>query len=197
VKTTDITASVQDGSEKAATWQSSQCGSQNGASLNGEHWSEHSPAHAQLHLSSRPSSSNNSGTQPWFYNSPSERQSRGRGGTNASSMSGGSAAGYGRASGAPVDTDIVSTWRTFDGPAPMMATTLAQGPHAQLQAALENMAACDPPQRFLGKYIITGERMMGGQAVVQFARGGDGGFFQFAIKYFPVLLLFCSFFALA
>jgi hypothetical protein len=178
---------VQEQSEKQmAAWQSPQYGS----SWNGQDWSERSDAHAQLHLSSHASSSNISSTQPWFYNSQSGRQSRGRGGTIASSISGGSAAGYGgvRTPGAPADTDLASTWRTFDGPEPLMVTTLAQGPHAQLKAALENMAACEPPHRFLGKYIITGERMMGGQAVVQFARGGDGGFFQFAIKYDPSLL---------
>ena len=65
------------------------------------------------------------------------------------------------------------------------------GAHAALSArgrlhfAIHRMATAQPPQRFLGRFIVTEEHAEGGQAVVHYARGGATGFFQYAIKCAP------------
>ena len=83
-----------------------------------------------------------------------------------------------------------TTFRGYEPPPPALAQTQDGGSEAaKLRVALENMAAAEPAGRFLGKYIITPERNSGGQATVQFARGGAGGFFQYAIKCAPCALL--------
>jgi hypothetical protein len=50
------------------------------------------------------------------------------------------------------------------------------------------MALAQPPMKFLGKYLVMQDCAEGGQAFVQFARGGEGGFFQYAIKCAPFLM---------
>jgi hypothetical protein len=55
----------------------------------------------------------------------------------------------------------------------------------QLERALQRMANAGQQEPFLGRFLIMQEHSMGGQARVQFARGGDGGFFQYAIKCAP------------
>ena len=54
--------------------------------------------------------------------------------------------------------------------------------HARLVVALENFANAEPPQLFAGKYLLLDERVVGGQAVVNFARGPGGSIFTYAIK---------------
>lgn len=51
-----------------------------------------------------------------------------------------------------------------------------------LAAALTAMRDATPPERFMGKYLLMPDGASGGQATVQFARGGNGGFLQYAIK---------------
>ena len=58
----------------------------------------------------------------------------------------------------------------------------ADGKQAQLVAALQAMERASPPELFMGKYHVVRDRVSGGQATVQFVRGGEGGFFQYAIK---------------
>ena len=53
---------------------------------------------------------------------------------------------------------------------------------ARLVVALENFANAEPPQLFAGKYLLLDERVVGGQAVVNFARGPGGSIFTYAIK---------------
>jgi hypothetical protein len=61
-------------------------------------------------------------------------------------------------------------------------TMAADTRRGRLDTALQNLAASG--ELFLGKYIITKEMPKpGSQAVVAFARGGEGGYFQYAIKY--------------
>ena len=55
----------------------------------------------------------------------------------------------------------------------------------QLLCALDNMAGERPQEPFAGRYILLRERVEGGQAVVNFARDEQGGFFQYAIKCAP------------
>ena len=59
-------------------------------------------------------------------------------------------------------------------------TMAAASPRTRLETALDNMA--DAGELFAGRFMITRERFAGGQAMVQFARGGSDGFFQYAIK---------------
>jgi hypothetical protein len=56
--------------------------------------------------------------------------------------------------------------------------------HQQLNRALNNMRIARPSQPFAGRYLLLQERASGGQAVIAFARDRDGGFFQYAIKFF-------------
>jgi hypothetical protein len=58
----------------------------------------------------------------------------------------------------------------------------AESLRARLNRAMRQMVLAQPPLKFLGKYLIVQDHAEGGQAFVQFARGGDGGFFQYAIK---------------
>jgi hypothetical protein len=53
---------------------------------------------------------------------------------------------------------------------------------ALLERGLAMMATGNPPELFLGRFLIMSETRAGGQALVQFARGGEDGFFQYAIK---------------
>ena len=65
--------------------------------------------------------------------------------------------------------------------------------HAKLLCALENLAAADPPRVFARRYVLLQERSVGGQAVVNYARGRDGGLFQYALKNAPFSsLLACA-----
>jgi hypothetical protein len=69
------------------------------------------------------------------------------------------------------------------------ATVAGNDPREHLERALDNMAA-DATGRgglFAGRFRVTKERRSGAQALVAFARGGDDGFFQHAIKYDAVL----------
>ena len=52
----------------------------------------------------------------------------------------------------------------------------------RLLCALDNMSCSDPPPLFARRYVMLRDRAGGGQSVVNFARGADGGFTQFAIK---------------
>jgi hypothetical protein len=54
----------------------------------------------------------------------------------------------------------------------------------QLERALDHMAVDVKGYGglFAGRFRITKERRSGAQALVQFARGGEDGFFQHAIK---------------
>ena len=54
--------------------------------------------------------------------------------------------------------------------------------HARLVAALQNFAAAEPPQLFAGKYLLLQERVVGGQAMVNFARVPGGSIDSYAIK---------------
>ena len=54
--------------------------------------------------------------------------------------------------------------------------------HAKLLCALENLASADPPRVFARRYVLLQERSVGGQAVVNYARGRDGGLYQYALK---------------
>jgi hypothetical protein len=54
----------------------------------------------------------------------------------------------------------------------------------QVAQALENMRLAQPPVPFAGRWHLLPEQRHGGQAVVQFARGANGGFEQRAIKLF-------------
>ena len=90
--------------------------------------------------------------------------------------------------------DVGTTWGS--DPAGLIATMLAtQRPtqslasimaseslREQLAAALQAMEHAQPPEKFMGKYIVVEDRRSGGQATVQFVRGGAGGFFQYAVK---------------
>ena len=57
--------------------------------------------------------------------------------------------------------------------------------HARLVAALQTFAAAEPPHVFAGKYLLLDERVVGGQAVVNFARGPGGSIDSYAIKCDP------------
>ena len=52
----------------------------------------------------------------------------------------------------------------------------------RILAALENMTLANPPHLFAERYRLKDERVVGGQAVVVFARDDCEGFFQYAIK---------------
>ena len=90
--------------------------------------------------------------------------------------------GAGRTSTAWLDTNT-ALWD--GGP---LATQAGADPREQLERALDNMAAnsTGPAGLFAGKFRVTKERRSGAQALVQFARGGDDGFFQHAIKFYYV-----------
>lgn len=53
---------------------------------------------------------------------------------------------------------------------------------ARLERALEKLAEAEPPQLFAGRYVLLQERVAGGQAIVNFARGRGAGLTQYAIK---------------
>ena len=48
--------------------------------------------------------------------------------------------------------------------------------------AIDNMNAANPPRVFAEQFYLLNERIVGGQALVNFARDRDGGFFQYAVK---------------
>jgi hypothetical protein len=74
------------------------------------------------------------------------------------------------------------TWST-DPSTQRRATLEEQDAKLQLVRALENMAAVQPPAVFAARYVLLQERVSGGQAVVNFARGASGaGAEQVAIK---------------
>jgi hypothetical protein len=52
----------------------------------------------------------------------------------------------------------------------------------QLLVALANLAQAQPPEPFANEFIMSGEVVEGGQAVVAFARDSRDGFGQYAIK---------------
>ena len=82
-------------------------------------------------------------------------------------------------SGSSAVANMLATQR----PTPTLAEIMsAETQREQLERALQAMAASQPPDLFLGRFLIMQERKVGGQATVQFARSGDGGFFQYAIK---------------
>ena len=60
--------------------------------------------------------------------------------------------------------------------------------HVKLDRALANMRDAGPQEPFVGHYLLLKEQVQGGQALVVFARGRDGGFFQYAIKCAPFVL---------
>jgi hypothetical protein len=60
--------------------------------------------------------------------------------------------------------------------------TVARGLKDKLTNAVESMAMAYPPQPFLGKYILLMDRVLGRQALINFAVGCDGSGFQYAIK---------------
>ena len=85
-----------------------------------------------------------------------------------------------------MDIDLstyIATMLATQRPLPSLADMLsADSQRDQLTAALQATQDARPPEMFMGRYLIMKERRSGGQATVQFARGGDGGFFQYAIK---------------
>ena len=84
---------------------------------------------------------------------------------------------------------MTGTWSMSTATANTLSKTDAR---AQLVAALEHISREHPPPVFAGRYVLLQERVSGGQAVVNFARGRDGGYFQYAIKFASMLLLaFC------
>lgn len=62
------------------------------------------------------------------------------------------------------------------------STMDAFGPREQLIVALDNISSEVPRLAFARRYILLPERILGGQAVVNFARDESAGFFQYAIK---------------
>jgi hypothetical protein len=54
-----------------------------------------------------------------------------------------------------------------------------------LEEVLHHMATAHQPELFIGRFLLMRERTASGQAVIQFARSGDGGFYQYAIKCVP------------
>ena len=65
------------------------------------------------------------------------------------------------------------------------ATFASTKPALRLATALENMALADPPPPLMGGFVLVNERIVGGQAVVNFARGGRTGTYeQYAVKFF-------------
>ena len=85
--------------------------------------------------------------------------------------------------GTHVKARSLLTTTLFEDGKTMLPQTLVQPDRgSQLVTALENMAQASPPALLAGKYMLLDERAAGSQAVVAFARGGDGGFFQYAIK---------------
>ena len=89
-----------------------------------------------------------------------------------------STAGSGGGGGGAV-ANMLATQR----PAPALADMLsAEARREQLERTLYSMATGQPQELFMGRFMLMQERRSGGQATVQFARGGDGGFFQYAIK---------------
>ena len=74
---------------------------------------------------------------------------------------------------------MLATQRPTQSLASIMASASQRD---QLAAALQAMENAQPPEKFMGKYIVIDERRSGGQATVQFVRGGAGGFFQYAVK---------------
>lgn len=79
--------------------------------------------------------------------------------------------------------DTAATGSSWGGVAP--ATLEGANAKRRILTALANMAAEEPPAVFAGRYVLLQERVVGGQAVVNFARSHDGGFSQFAIKCGP------------
>ena len=84
--------------------------------------------------------------------------------------------------GAAAAASMVATQRP---PQALAETLSAEAQKEQLQRALYTMAVSQPAELFMGQYTLMQDRRGGGQASVQFARGGDGGFFQYAIKCGP------------
>ena len=80
-----------------------------------------------------------------------------------------------------------ATWSMSTATANTLSKTDAR---AQLVAALEHISREHPPPVFAGRYVLLQERVSGGQAVVNFARGRDGGYFQYALKH-ALLLASC------
>ena len=81
--------------------------------------------------------------------------------------------------GAAAAASMVATQR----PAPALAEMMSAEAHKeQLERTLYTMTTSQPPELFMGRFLLMQDRRGGGQAAVQFARGGDGGFFQYAIK---------------
>ena len=72
-----------------------------------------------------------------------------------------------------------ATWSMSTATANTLSKTECR---AQLVTALEHISREHPPPVFAGRYVLLQERVSGGQAVVNFARGADGGYFQYAIK---------------
>jgi serine/threonine protein kinase len=64
------------------------------------------------------------------------------------------------------------------------ATMVGTAWDQRLHRALNNMRIASPPRPFAGRYLLLQERAGGSQAVIAFARDRDGGFFQYAIKFF-------------
>ena len=85
-----------------------------------------------------------------------------------------------RSSGTPQYTS--SHTSNVTGASSTLNTLARPDARAMLVTALEHMAREHPASVFAGRYVLLQERVAGGQAVVNFARGADGGFFQFAIK---------------
>ena len=88
--------------------------------------------------------------------------------------------------------DNLDISRRLDFDSPVTGSTLGATQEPQtlaepdeqrrLLCALDNMSCSDPPPLFAGRYVMLRDRAGGGQSVVNFARGADGGFTQFAIK---------------
>lgn len=58
-------------------------------------------------------------------------------------------------------------------------------PARRVATALENMALADPPPPLAGGFVLVNERVVGGQAIVNFARGDRVGTYdQYAVKFF-------------
>lgn len=84
---------------------------------------------------------------------------------------------------------IVGTHTGTDASADTMSSFSYQQPltaaeaskRDKVAAALQRMASASPAELFAGRYLLTGERVDGGQSVVQFARDSSG-MFPYAIK---------------
>jgi hypothetical protein len=67
-------------------------------------------------------------------------------------------------------------------------TFAAGSEHEQLVTAVSNMAMSQTPIVFASRFLLTTGMVRGGQGIVVFARGDDGGMRQFAIKCAPIYM---------